>query len=88
MPFTERTLDVPLSLKTITDVFTYEAEEVDVRMLYQTLTNLSLGFPTSQLDNASNDFLYGVYKASIFHDNCQICTVTLIYRFYRNFLSK
>lgn len=69
-PFTDRTLDIPLSLKTITDVFTYQPEEVDVRMLYQTLTNLSLGFPTSPLDNASNDFLYGLYKASVFDDNC------------------
>lgn len=51
-----------MSLKTITDVFKYEDEEVDVRMLYQTLTNLSLGFPTTYLDSATNDFLYGVYK--------------------------
>lgn len=64
-PLTDQTLDIPLSLKTITDVFNYEEEvDVDVRMLYQTLTNLSLGFPTSTMDNATSEFLYGVYQAS------------------------
>ncbi|XP_037038084.1 uncharacterized protein LOC119075672 [Bradysia coprophila] len=64
-PNTERNLDIPLSLKTITDVFNYTDEEVDVRMLYQTLTNFSLGFPTCHMDQTTNDFLYGVYKEFI-----------------------
>lgn len=71
-PFADRTLDIPLALKTITDVFNYEEEAIDVRMLYQTLTNLSLGFPTSHMDNMTNDFLYGLYKAgaTIFFCKC------------------
>lgn len=63
-PFTSRTLELPLSLKTITDVYNYEEEDVDMRMLYQTLTNLSMGFPTMNMDNATNDFLYGIYKVN------------------------
>lgn len=63
-PFSERTLDVALSLKTIADVFDYneDEKEVDVRMLYQTLTNLSLGFPTSHMDDVTNEFLHSLYK--------------------------
>lgn len=65
-PFTQRQqLEIPLSLKTLTDVFNYTDEEVDVRMVYQTLTNLSLGFPTTHMDQATNEFLYGVYKEFI-----------------------
>ncbi|KAJ6649496.1 hypothetical protein Bhyg_04732, partial [Pseudolycoriella hygida] len=62
IPFSERSLALPLCLKTITDVFSYEEEALDVRMLYQTLTNLSLGLPTPPLNNETNDFLYGLYK--------------------------
>lgn len=64
-PFKDQPLDIPLSLKTLTDVFQYEEEEVDLRMLYQTVTNLSMGFPTSQLDTAANGFLCGVYKVVV-----------------------
>ena len=62
VPFTERSLNIPLCLKTIADVYNYEQEELDVRSLYQTLTNLSLGLPTPQLDQGTSDFLYAVYK--------------------------
>lgn len=63
--FAERSIDIPLSLKAVTDVFEYEEDDVDLRILYQTLTNLSLGFPTAQLDDTTNAFLYGVYKVSV-----------------------
>lgn len=64
--FNDQGLDIPIAIKTLADVYDFQQETVDLRLLYQTLANLSLGFPTMQMDKTTSNVLYGVYKVRIF----------------------